>query len=174
MSVRSVLKPNECAEQSFLRKDSCMRRSERASSSIGVSPCRFYGRAFYRNRTHTHRGCVRDRDEKKKAIVIPTVLFTEFLSFHRAPECVRGTHIPATSPLSRLVAGKIRQWPVSNRCCARESKIDRRKAKWSWVKWEYTVSVLTTIDMESMITVIHIAISNSRFAIPFFHDRCLG
>lgn len=110
-----------------------VKREKSLITYIGASSCRFYGRAFRRNHAYVcDRECVRGgsrRNGEKKIIVIaiPTILFTEFLSFHRASECVCGTHIPATSPLAisrredTTVAGH-----ESTSCKQRIGRIDRR------------------------------------------------
>lgn len=76
-------------------------------------------RASRRNRAYvwpwmrTRRITARQGGKKVIVIPIPTILFTEFLSFHQASESMgpifRRPH------LSRLVAGKIRRWPATSR-----------------------------------------------------------
>lgn len=101
-----------------------LKREKSLITYIGASSCRFYGRAFRRrNRAYKcDRECVNANEEdrgetgKKKSSLYPSPLyylqsfspFTERRSASAGP-IFRRPH------LSRLVAGKIRQWPATSR-----------------------------------------------------------
>lgn len=169
MSLRDVLNSglwvsssNDCADQSFLRDDSYTRLNRgRASSLISVAPCRFYGRAFHRNRTHTHCGCVREshgeterRGKKSHRYPSPLDYLRSFSPFTERRSASAGP-IFRRPHLSRLVAEKIRWWPATSRRVApRKSKINRRNVNESRGLSANIASVLTTDRRGSTTTVI--------------------